>query len=129
VRGGIGPRDAADGVLRELNRIDLERLQQQVPPDAEVLPLWLQQSAPETETPILLDPVARDEGPHLSYAAQWFMFTAVVAIGYPILLRRRTQQHREELSDASDERREPTVDGEHLAGDVAGVVGQQEHDR
>lgn len=28
------------------------------------------------------------EGSHLSYAVQWFLFAAVVAIGYPILLRR-----------------------------------------
>lgn len=28
-------------------------------------------------------------GPHLGYAGQWFLFAAVVAIGYPILLRRR----------------------------------------
>ena len=94
VRRSIGPRDPAEGRLTELNRIDLGRLQQQV--EAEVLPLWLQQTAPETETPILLDPPARDEGPHLSYAIQWFLFTAVVGIGYPILLRKRMQQHADE---------------------------------
>jgi len=27
-------------------------------------------------------------GPHLGYAGQWFLFAAVVAVGYPILLRR-----------------------------------------
>lgn len=30
-----------------------------------------------------------DEGPHLSYAVQWFLFAAVVVVGYPFLLRRR----------------------------------------
>lgn len=30
-------------------------------------------------------------GPHLGYAGQWFLFTAVVLIGYPILLRRRSR--------------------------------------
>jgi surfeit locus 1 family protein len=29
-----------------------------------------------------------DEGNHLSYAVQWFLFTAVVLVGYPILIRR-----------------------------------------
>jgi cytochrome oxidase assembly protein ShyY1 len=29
-------------------------------------------------------------GPHLGYAGQWFLFTAVVVIGYPLLLRRST---------------------------------------
>lgn len=28
-------------------------------------------------------------GPHLGYAGQWFLFAAVVLVGYPILLRRR----------------------------------------
>ncbi len=28
------------------------------------------------------------EGSHLSYAVQWFLFAAVVVVGYPILLRR-----------------------------------------
>jgi cytochrome oxidase assembly protein ShyY1 len=57
----------------------------------EPYPLWLSQSAPDPEGdyPILLPPPARDEGPHLSYAIQWFLFTGVVLIGYPILLRRR----------------------------------------
>jgi cytochrome oxidase assembly protein ShyY1 len=119
-RGSIGPRDPAEGALRELNRVDLERLQQQV--DVEVQPHWLQLTSSTQESPILLDPLARDEGPHLSYAIQWFLFTAVVGIGYPVLLRRRMQQ-------ASDERRQPAVDGDHLTGDVAGIVGQQEHHR
>ena len=124
-RRSIGPRDPSDGVLTELNRVDLGRLQAQV--DAEVVPVWLQLESSSAmragcndELPIPLDPLPLDEGPHLSYAMQWFLFTAVVGIGYPLLLRRRIAQ--------SDEGGEPAVDGEHLAGDVAGVVGQQEHD-
>ena len=27
-------------------------------------------------------------GPHLGYAGQWFLFVAVVVVGYPLLLRR-----------------------------------------
>lgn len=30
----------------------------------------------------------QDPGPHLSYAIQWFLFTAVLLVGYPLLLRR-----------------------------------------
>lgn len=57
----------------------------------DLLPLYLQQLAPEPpgDYPVLLDPPARDEGPHLSYAIQWFLFTGVVLVGYPILLRKR----------------------------------------
>lgn len=41
-----------------------------------------------------------DEGPHLSYAIQWFIFTAIAIGGYPLILRRQARQtsgsHRQE---------------------------------
>ncbi len=33
-----------------------------------------------------------DEGPHLSYAVQWFLFAGVTVVGYPFLLRRRLRE-------------------------------------
>jgi surfeit locus 1 family protein len=56
------------------------------------LPMYVQLKAtdPPTEAP-LLTPVALpelDEGPHLSYAAQWAIFTLIALIGYPLVLRR-----------------------------------------
>ena len=27
------------------------------------------------------------EGPHLSYAVQWFIFSAIAVVGYPLVLR------------------------------------------
>lgn len=33
-------------------------------------------------------------GPHLGYAGQWFLFAGVVAIGYPLLLRRNLRRER-----------------------------------
>ncbi|MGH8910723.1 MAG: SURF1 family protein [Egibacteraceae bacterium] len=32
------------------------------------------------------------EGPHLSYAGQWFLFAAVAVVGYPFLIRRRARE-------------------------------------
>ena len=101
-RGSVGPRDPADGELDVLNRIDVARIQQQT--DLELLPLHLQLQAPvppDGELPLALPPPARDEGPHLSYAAQWFLFSGVVLVGYPLLMRRRARdQRREQRSDA-----------------------------
>ena len=34
-------------------------------------------------------------GPHLGYAGQWFLFTLVVLVGYPLLLRRRLRPDEE----------------------------------
>lgn len=33
-----------------------------------------------------------DEGPHLAYAVQWFLFAGVTVTGYPFLLRRRLRE-------------------------------------
>lgn len=101
-RGSVGPRDPAEGELDVLNRIDVARLQQQLP--YELLPLHLQLQSPvppDGDLPLPVEPPARDEGPHLSYAFQWFLFSGVVLVGYPLLMRRRARdQHREQLSDA-----------------------------
>lgn len=92
-RRGLGPRDAVDGRLAILNRVDVARIQQQT--RRPLIPLWLSQTAPPAEGaggyPIRLDPPARDAGPHLSYAGQWLLFALVVGVGYPLLLRRRAR--------------------------------------
>ncbi len=55
--------------------------------------MWLQlerQDPPPAEDalPIVLPEPDRDEGPHLSYAVQWFLFAAIGAVGWPLVLRR-----------------------------------------
>jgi TonB-linked SusC/RagA family outer membrane protein len=39
----------------------------------------------------LPEPQPLEEGNHRSYAVQWFLFAAIAAAGYPLLLRRRTR--------------------------------------
>ena len=94
-RGRIGPTDPDEGKLEVLARVDLERLEAQV--DYELLPAYVQlvESDPR-ETPVSADdpalvplgPPEPDEGPHLSYAVQWLIFTVIAAGGYGLLLRR-----------------------------------------
>ena len=38
--------------------------------------------------------ITLDEGPHFSYAVQWFLFATVGVVGYPILLRRELHGRR-----------------------------------
>ena len=73
------------------NAVNVERIQEGY--DVELFPLWVSQTAPppDGDYPVRLDPPARDEGPHRSYAIQWFLFAGVVVVGYPILLRKRTR--------------------------------------
>ena len=53
------------------------------------LPVVVQATEPEGQLAPLPVPDVDDEGPHLSYAVQWFLFATVGIVGYPILLKRR----------------------------------------
>jgi cytochrome oxidase assembly protein ShyY1 len=92
-RGSFGPTDASGEVLDTLSRVDLDRLQEQV--DEDLFPVSLQLATQDPEqgaqpTPVPLPEL--DEGPHLGYAVQWFTFTLIALIGYPIILRRRARR-------------------------------------
>lgn len=118
-RGRIGPRDPAEGTLEVLARVDLDRLEAQV--DYDVLPAYVQlvasdpgEERPASDAPTLvpLGPPEPDEGPHLSYAAQWFIFTVIAAGGYGLLLRRVARDTaKEEAAAAAD----AALDGELAA--------------
>lgn len=113
-RGRFGPRDPDEGDLDVLARVDLDRLGAQV--DYDVLPAYIQlvESAPAEDpvpegTPALiaLGPPEPEEGPHLSYAVQWFIFTTIAAGGYVLLLRRVARDEAtEEAGAAADRQRE-----------------------
>ena len=109
-RGRFGPTDPEAGDLDVFARVDLGRLAGQV--DYDVLPAYVQRvsSTPGEETaagaPELV-PLGRpeaSEGPHLAYAVQWFIFTAIAAGGYALLLRRVARdQAREHAALAADD--------------------------
>ena len=88
VRRGLGPTDPADGVLDRVNRVDLARIQQQSSHPLAGFYLQLLEPANLTGFPLTLDePVPGGGPPHLAYAVQWFLFSLVVGVGYPLLLR------------------------------------------
>lgn len=94
-RSGLGPRDAEAGTLRALARLDVARIDAQVP--ADLAPVWLQLDEQQPPPPGgLPDPVPLpelDEGNHLSYALQWFIFAVLGVIVYVLMLRRRAHEH------------------------------------
>lgn len=47
-----------------------------------------------SDLPVLPPPPEVSLGPHLGYAVQWFLFTAIVVLGYPLLLRRTVRAGR-----------------------------------
>jgi cytochrome oxidase assembly protein ShyY1 len=102
-RGFFGAKDPKTGVLKVLARVDLARVDAQVAED--VLPAYLQvvtsrpaePPAPKG-TPALeaLGPPDISEGPHLSYAVQWAIFSTIAAGGYVLLLRKVALQQGKE---------------------------------
>ena len=94
---GIQSADEEGVVLDALARPDLQRYQQQL--DYPVLPVLIQLEVQEpaaAELPVVVPRPALDNGPHLSYAFQWFIFATIGLIGYPLTLRRI---HRSEGKD------------------------------
>ncbi len=89
VASGIQQSDPATGRLSSLARPDIARLAQQL--DYDVLPVVLQLDAEPANSVGLPRPLplpALDGGPHISYAVQWFVFTTIAVVGYPLILRR-----------------------------------------
>jgi surfeit locus 1 family protein len=109
-RGRFGPTDPVEGDLGVLARVDLDRFAAQV--DYDVLPAYIQlvaseppEGAPADGAPALvpLGAPIPEEGPHLSYAVQWFIFSTIAAGGYVLLLRRVARdQATEEAGAAAD---------------------------
>lgn len=89
----FGPQDPPPGIVEGVARIDPGRLRQQLP--YPVLPLYLllvSQEPPQAGgLPELVPPPVPDEGPHLSYAVQWFAFAAVALVVYGALVRKEAR--------------------------------------
>ena len=106
--------DPAEGRLREIQRIDIDRLSAQLP--AAVLPFYIDLTASRPpQAGVFPEPVIRpdlSEGPHLSYAAQWFIFATAVAIGWVLAVRYSITKRRRELSAAPGADRPPPSSAE-----------------
>jgi cytochrome oxidase assembly protein ShyY1 len=77
----------ADGIVRDL---DVRGIASSLPYDVFPLPLQLAGQTPPQPgaLPIPVPLPALSEGPHLSYAIQWFSFATIALVGAAILLRR-----------------------------------------
>ena len=89
-RGRFGPKIPPDGTLEVLFRIDIPRYAKQLP--YAVHPMYVQaltQTPPQTgKYPIVEELPKLDEGPHLSYAMQWFAFALIALVGYGAVIRK-----------------------------------------
>lgn len=105
VRGRGGVTDELDGErLTEVRRIDIPLIAPQLP--GEVAPFYVQlvdaepAISPTDPEPVVLPEL--DNGPHLSYAIQWFIFASCVAIGWVLAVRRSWRSRRSGDTQAAD---------------------------
>jgi surfeit locus 1 family protein len=92
-RGFGGLTDAPDGELTELQRLDIDRLAQQLPAPVAPVSVDLVTSDPASPTdPAPLPGPELGEGPHLSYMVQWFIFSICVVIGWVLAMRRSARR-------------------------------------
>lgn len=106
VRGVLAP-DEGDGSARPdpqgiVRSLDVAGIASTVPYDVFSLPLQLTEQRPPQRgalpSPIPLPELS--EGPHLSYAIQWFSFAAVAVAGAAILVRRDRHDPRRAATGA-----------------------------
>ncbi|CAN5683178.1 SURF1 family protein [soil metagenome] len=90
--GGAGEITAGEDRVTIVRTVDIEAIARDVP--YQLVPWFLQlrtQSPTATELPVPEPPPVLTEGPHLSYAFQWFAFAAIGAVGYVILVARQVR--------------------------------------
>lgn len=87
-RRALGPLDPEDGRLVAMNRVDIDRIQQQVPfPLSPVYMVAMGEQGSELPVPVAR-PSFEDEGAHLAYSIQWFAFLVTGLVGYGFLIRK-----------------------------------------
>ena len=93
VRGFLLPSRVARRASEDfVSEVDVQRLQAQVSIPLAPVYLVLQSQTPASgDLPLPGEPPALGEGPHLSYAVQWFIFATIALGGYPLLIRRQAR--------------------------------------
>ena len=98
----FGQLSDPDGTLTEAQRVDIPRLQQQI--DGDVVDMYVDAFQSNPADSPALEPVIKpdlSEGPHLSYAVQWFIFTVCAAVGWVLAIRHSANKRRREAELAA----------------------------
>lgn len=94
--------DPAEGVLDKLNRVDVARLDQQVDGDS-VAPLYLELTGSDADfTDLAQIPLPElSDGPHLSYAVQWILFSLAAITGWVLTVRKAVNDRAKAAAKAA----------------------------
>jgi cytochrome oxidase assembly protein ShyY1 len=85
--------DPTEGELKEVQRIDIDRLAPQL--DGDVVPVYLELLDSEPSDDPSISRIAEPEftlGPHLSYTVQWIVFSLFVLVGWVFVVRRESRR-------------------------------------
>jgi cytochrome oxidase assembly protein ShyY1 len=91
--GDLAPLLAGDGVLPGLVLATAS-----TPPE----PAAADVDAASRDVILPVPPPELSEGPHFSYAVQWFIFSTIAVIGYPLVLRRVVVRRGKEVDDEGE---------------------------
>jgi|DEB0MinimDraft_10_1074344.scaffolds.fasta_scaffold02159_5 surfeit locus 1 family protein len=103
--GRIG---TSNNTFAEVSRLDLPVVSELL--GTSLAPLWVQletQIPTSGELPIPVPPPSLNDGPHLSYAFQWFFFATGTVVVYGLILRRRIREVPAVPSDQPVDDRDP----------------------
>jgi cytochrome oxidase assembly protein ShyY1 len=92
-RSAVGAVDSERPGTTEFQRLDIPLIERVL--DLDVAPMYVQRlesDPPEGQWPARVANPPLDEGPHLSYAGQWFFFTAVALIGWIVVIVRQRKK-------------------------------------
>ena len=88
---GIAPADLSGAEITEFQRFDIDRITMNWDRPTYAMYLQLLEESPSSNSqwPAIVPLPALDEGPHLSYAFQWFFFCLVALTAWVVVIRRR----------------------------------------
>ena len=99
-RRGVFATSVGDAGVIEISQVDVTKLGERW--GTPVLPFWVHATTAQGSPLVaVLDPTLNN-GPHLSYAFQWFIFATIGAIGYPMILRRNARARAGGIGPSDD---------------------------
>lgn len=115
---GLAPSDPASGRLDTVFHADVARIGQQASVQLMPMVLHLTEQAPPQDQPLPVTQPAPevDLSQNLSYAVQWFVFTAIAVIGYAIVLRLKWRERVDRDRDEPPGRVTEPDRGDHGVG-------------
>lgn len=120
---GFAPSDPATGTLDTVFHSDVARIGQQTSADLLPMVLHLAEQDPPQDQPL---PVAQslpevDLSQNVSYAVQWFVFTAIAILGYAIVLRLKWRERVEDDEEHDEPGADDAAGDPDRAGHAAGL--------